>query len=425
MCSFLILVLQFVLFYIVKPTDTTDSVLIATAIFAFSVAFFVDLNSNKKIAPYAMAIFIGYLWRVALVYFDIYGRDIYHLPNSGADSNMYYRNACLFVETGDPGLGEMFSRVMGTIYKIVGTSKLYGQFIVALFSIVSLLCLMSILLESDLDEKTRHRVIGCVALLPNFAILSSIFLRESVVAMFISLSLVFFMKWMKKGGGVRYILALALVMCGAMFHSGSVAVALGYLAVLMLYDQKNKVFRLNFKSLIPSLVVLLVLAYLFINYADVFFGKMTNVSSIADVGSTFAEGGSSYAAYVGDSSSVGNMIVYTIPRIVYFLFSPFPWQWRGLGDIIAFFFSGLFYLWAYKTAYAYLRHNKDGKNKYLVIGLIIISIASIFVFGWGCTNTGTACRHRDKLIVIFSALWAVSRNPAMSRKVTYGGRQIM
>lgn len=175
----------------------------------------------------------------------------------------------------------------------------------------------------------------------------------------------------------------------------------------------------------PSLAVLLIFAYLFINYADVFFGKMMNVSSIADVGSTYAGGGSSYAAYVGDSTSISNMVIFTIPRIVYFLFSPFPWQWRGPGDIIAFLFSGLFYLFSYKSAISYLRNNKDGKNQYLVVGLIIISLASIFVFGWGCTNTGTACRHRDKLIVIFSVLWAVSRNPAKGRGVMIGNRRLL
>ena len=85
-------------------------------------------------------------------------------------------------------------------------------------------------------------------------------------------------------------------------------------------------------------------------YADVLFEKFGRVDSIGDVANTLDYGGSSYAQYVGDSSSIQNMLIYTIPRIGYFLFSPFPWQWRGISDIIAFVFSSMFYMYAVYAA---------------------------------------------------------------------------
>lgn len=61
-------------------------------------------------------------------------------------------------------------------------------------------------------------------------------------------------------------------------------------------------------------------AYLYINYADALFSKMSTVSNLSDVAAASGEGGSSYAAYVGNSSSLSSMADFTIPRIVYFYF---------------------------------------------------------------------------------------------------------
>ena len=84
----------------------------------------------------------------------------------------------------------------------------------------------------------------------------------------------------------------------------------------MIYDNKKRVVRLRAKNVLPAIFFVIVRAYLYVNYADDLFGKMNNVDSLSDIGNVNTEGGSSYAAYVGDSSSVFNMMIYTIPRIV-------------------------------------------------------------------------------------------------------------
>ena len=91
------------------------------------------------------------------------------------------------------------------------------------------------------------------------------------------------------------------------------------------------------------------------------FKRLGSVDSIEEAANTLDYGGSTYAQYVGDSSSIQNMLIYTIPRIVYFLFSPLPWQWRGPSDVIAFTFSSLFYMYAVvdvnKNMRVYSRYN--------------------------------------------------------------------
>ena len=239
-----------------------------------------------------------------------------------------------------------------------------------------------------------------ISLLPNFAILSVIFLREAPVAMFITISLYCFLRWFSGLSLVNLICAILFDLAAMSFHGGSIGVLIGYVAVVFLYDRVDARVRISVKSVFFATIILFIISYLYFNYADVFFGKFSGVESIEDVANTLERGGSSYAQYVGDSSSIQNMLIYTIPRIVYFLFSPFPWQWRGLSDVIAFLFSSLFYMYVavavIKNMRVYSVHNRNQ-----VLAVLIIAFCIVFIFAWGVTNTGTAARHRDKLVMIF------------------------
>ena len=373
----------------------------------FSLAFMYDLGRSKKLKSLSFPLSLGYIFRVALLFFDRYGQNIYRLPNSGADSEMFYRTSSELATVGYTNRSENFITFVSNVFKCIGTSRLFGQFILLLFSILSLILFCSLLQEVEIDNHVRNTVCMVVCLLPNLAILSSIFLRESIVAMFITISFYLFYKWMNGKGNIFFIFSFVSAFYASYFHSGSAAVAIGYIAVVLLYDRGSKTFRFRGKNLIPAILLIAVVAFLYINYGGELFGKMQNVENIDDVANTSDLGGSSYVQYVGNSSNPISMIIFTPLRIVFFLFSPFPWQWRGLSDIIAFFFSSLFFLY---TAWCDIRFLKSGekKNRTLVIALTIVAACTAFVFAWGVSNTGTACRHRDKMTIIWGFILALT-----------------
>ena len=370
-----------------------------------TVAFILDLIRSRRFREIQSELALAYIWRLFMLLFDRFGNMIYTLPNSGSDSEMFYYGAIRYMQSGGWTRG-FFVNVTGTLMRVVGTNQLFIQYLLMLCSIVTLYAFAEILRICRVDRAIYKNTILVVGLLPNVAILSSLFLRESIVAMFVTLSLACFMRWLNRYGEYWYWVAFVFVFFAARFHSGTVGVALGYIVVRFIYDKKNQRIHVKARNLIPTILFALIFAFLFLNYSDKLFGKMAGVESIEDIANTNTKGGSSYAQYVGNSNSPISMVIFTIPRIVYFLFSPFPWQWRGIADIIAFVFSSLFYITALRSAYLAIRYSKEDCIK--IKCLLVVAACITFIFAWGTANTGTAARHREKAVIIYATIWALS-----------------
>lgn len=376
-------------------------------ILVFSFAYICSLTMSERVKDIKAPLICGYIWRLLLLFWDIYGRSVFILPNAAGDAEGFYRSAAAIASGNLSRSNFAFTSVMGTIFSYTGISRMLGQFFVLIFSVVAMHAAGWIFNELKISKDKKKAAMYILCLLPNFAILSVVFLRESVVTMFVSLSLYCFVRWYTTKKEVYFLTAFAFVFCGAAFHSGVVGLAVGYVVVRMLYDSARNQLKISAKGIIFAVFFLFVFIYLFNNYSDKLFGKMESVESLEDVANVNDAGGSSYAAYVGNSNTPVNMAIYTVPRIVYFLFSPFPWQWRGIEDIIAFCFSSMFYLYTLYRAILYIMSGEE-ENRILIITLIILAVCTVFVFAWGVSNTGTAARHREKMVVLYLVLYGVT-----------------
>ena len=52
----------------------------------------------------------------------------------------------------------------------------------------------------------------------------------------------------------------------------------------------------------------------------------------------------------------------------------------------------------------------------MVIAFLIIALCTVFVFAWGVSNTGTAVRHRDKMVILYGVLLGLSWKPSKQRQ---------
>lgn len=409
MLSVIVLLIEIIILIIIKSIGVLeiDNIAASLLIFIFSFSFLYDIQNSHKLCAYSEPLSLGLLLRLFLLFFDLFGTSIRTLPQSGADSASFYYNARELALHGSANRESAFAKTMSFVFRVIGVNRLYGQFLLMLLSIISLVFFILIVDGLEIKDFSKMRAVWLVCLLPNFALLSSIFLRESIITALITLSAYCIIQWMSDGNSLLAIAAIALSTCSCLFHSGCIGITIGCIVCIMLYDYQEHRIHVSVGGALLTVLIAFVAAFVYLSYGDSLLGKFGTVETLSDIANTRAVGGSSYARYVGNSNNPFSMAIFTIPRIVYFLFSPFPWQWRGGSDIIAFFFSGLFYLITIRNAIIFLR-NGDRTNRGLVICLLIIAFFCTFIFAWGVSNTGTASRHRDKMVCLYGIIYALT-----------------
>ena len=422
MYCIIVLIIELLICTILKMLgiDPISDFLAIFFIFLFTIAYSVDLDECEKLTVFRKPLMAGYLLRIALLLFDRYGQNIYHLPNSGADSEVFYNTAALQAQGILPSRsgGAGFIVLFRMLFRMIGINRVIAQFIVMLFSIVALCVVAFTIDELDISNKQKIRSFSVLSLLPNFAILSSIFLRESIVMMFITISFYFYVQYYFGKSYINIVFCFISIIISMLFHSGTVGFIIGYVIVLILDNRKEGIEYKRVFNLVVAVIFGFISIYLYTRYGELFFQKFLGVDNLSDIANTLEAGGSSYARYVGNSDTIGNMLLYTCPRFLFFLF---PWQWRGISDIIAFVFSGMYYIVVVFLSVRYILL-KESKNRNLAITTMIILTCAVFVFAWGVSNTGTAIRHRDKMICVFAVLHAICLNPERIVNITAGDR---
>jgi hypothetical protein len=109
-------------------------------------------------------------------------------------------------------------------------------------------------------------------------------------------------------------------------------------------------------------------------------------------------------------------VVWQLPvRVVYLLYSPFPWMFSQLADLLG-LLDSFMYLTLTAIVLRWWRATvTDSQTRVLtlVIGF------SLIVFAVGTSNYGTAIRHRAKfapvIIALAASAWSIGRRPDRDR----------
>ena len=348
--------------------------------------------------------------RTALAFWDVYAHDQFPLLHSGADTEMFYGWAVAVAN--DPSLldldirGGPYSKLFGLIFILTGPIRIFGQYTNVLFGLTAVILFDRILQSLHIERTLALRVLAAAAFLPNSILLSAVFLRESVVLLFLTASLFFLVRWFIHGGVASALASIAMVLVASVFHSGAIVLLIGYAFAFLFYRHDTR--RLKFgASTIPALIALTLLAYMITRqYPDLFLGKFSSIEGTQDLVATsnFRRGESAYLTGI-TVDSLRELILYGPIRALYFLASPLPWDWRGLGDFLAFTFDSLVFIIPIFYFATNVRHLTS--RRALAVSLAISVLIVALVFGAGVANAGTAIRHRNKFLMIFLTLTAV------------------
>lgn len=362
------------------------------------------------------AMLLSLLLKVLLILWDYYGVNIFVLPNSHADSESYHWMGINFARYGRRV--ENYGYLVGMIYKFFGVQRMTAQYLNVIFSFIGISYLARTLEVLDVEETVKNKTLKFAAFLPNYLIIASVLIRECIISMILSISIYHFAKWWKRNNTTDLIFSMAFSLGACYFHPGAVAVTIGTAIVLILTKPNpdgGRKFNIGIKSVVLSMLFFAVFMFMFDEFSDSIFhkfGGMTiesidNYIEDHDFYSGEGDDSSKYYAGVEGYSGITGILINSPIRMIYFLWVPMPWDFRGIGDIIGFLGSSLFYG---GTAFAgiyqvFKRRGKPG-DKTRLIAFLIIALCGAFVFAWGTESAGSALRHREKFYYVYLTLFA-------------------
>ena len=377
--------------------DILDRELLALVYIVLNVLFFILYFYRKSEDKTLFMILVGGLMlRMAALYYD---RTVAWLPFNTTDAQRFHE---LSVETANAlpdvlleHFTGFYSQVLGVIYYIFGPYQFWGHFLNISFVMLAATKLLDIadLMKLTLTNKKIMSFIWMFAPIP--FLMSYALLREGSMYYFVVLSIYYFLKWTKDYRLFNIIMAVLSVYIGSKYHEGLIAVAVPYLYAFIFYDrQKNKIKMngLNIACMTTAFIVFLA-----------FIGSEAGQEYIQKTNAETG-GGSAYLTNLKVETPIEFLFAGPI-KAVFLVYSPMPWLVRNPMDIITLLLDSS--LWIY-TTYLFVKNYKTIDSRYKLLMLCII--LGGFVYGMGTLNTGTAIRHRNKLMAFTLVLMMAIKN---------------
>jgi hypothetical protein len=358
-------------------------------------------------------IFIFFCLRIFLLYLDYYGKDIVNVLHSGGDSERFY-DWGLIISKDLSIMKEIsytrYTDFLGILYWVIGDQRFFSQFINVILGMWSIFVFYKILDLFKLQDSKKLFFLALYGFYPQNIIFSSILLREALIQLTFIYSLLFFIKWLMLNNRINIFKTLFFVLLSSLFHSGMIISLLVYAFMFLFIDVKKYRFNYSLKK-IALLVLFCCFGLALIVYnSSILTGKFAVLliednSGLIDNYQSMRgeEGGATYLRNY-QINSVIDLIILLPLRLIYFIFSPMPYDVRGVGDLGAILLDSSFY---YFLIYTIVRSRKIiSRNVFRIFPKIFFIIFLIVSLGFaiGTENSGTAIRHRAK---IFPALLIV------------------
>lgn len=391
---FMIIILQALVTFFIKgfiPDLQLYSFLLVSIIF-IAVSIYLLKVLNKE---WLLIIYSGFIIRIVIILIDLYVPSV-NIFSSGTDTE-YFHSASLDIANGIMPLSEgrtFYVTFLSGFYYLFGEQRVLAQLFNVVLWVFSAIYLLKALLLFDLRKNLILFTLLIFTLLPNGMFMSSILLRESLIVFFITLSLYYFLKWLKFKNMKDYFFALLLSLPAMIFHAGMVGFLFAYITAFIFAENHGTKGKRKNKLLYLMLITLVLIILL--SNEDLFLTKFSSLQEEGIESISLANRGGSAYLQSFESLSSWKIFLLTPLKMIYFLFSPLPTDWRGLSDVISFLFDSLVYLFLFIMVFIGIFKSSLDKNIKVVILLMLF--ISTFIYAYGTGNAGTAMRHRYKLL---------------------------
>ena len=340
------------------------------------------------------------------------GNFLVILPDSWGDATVFELKAWEYSQDGffrvlsnfpsnEPSL--FFSWILAFFYSLTGRSVILAQSLSLLFGMGSVL-LGSRLAHKIWSEKTSIKVGWILAFYPTLVLYSCLVLREAYVWFFLLIVLYGIVCW-SKDRGFKSLIIIFIGFSGAtFFHGGMFIGGLIFLIIFVLFYFIEIIKSLNnLKISINSLVILSlsVISIIYLISITHSIPKLGSFELMFDVERLLGEiesrniNRAAFPEWIIPITAFE--YIYKAPiRVIYFIFSPFPWDIKIFSHFFG-LFDGIFHMMLFIL---FIKNFKSIWSDQSLRIIFIILVSYFVVFGLGTGNFGTGIRHRTKFIIV-------------------------
>jgi 4-amino-4-deoxy-L-arabinose transferase-like glycosyltransferase len=339
------------------------------------------------------------------------------LPDSQADALTFERLAAEWAEHGFVGMWHQFRTgaylypwLISVVYSLVGRSPLTAQAINVFFG--SLIVRNVYLIAKQFwDDKVSTRAAWVAAVFPTLVLYSAITMREVAIVFPLTLSVFYFLRWLREERPTNMVKALAACGISVAFHTGVV--------VVILVMALGAVFRW-LRALLAARTSLVLKRGFVLGFIAIGIGAIlasgwglekigglkvgSVVDWLANQQLVAARGRAAYLQHLQPRSAFD--LIWQVPiRITYFLFMPFPWFVRSWADLLGLTMSACNLLLTILVLRSFSKVWATYERRW---GLYIL-FALLVTFALTTSNYGTSVRHSSKLIPLALALAGIPK----------------
>ena len=311
------------------------------------------------------------------------------------------------------------------IYSITGRSPLLLQSVsvfVGVYCVIFSYKLSEYVWNIPSAERTTASL---VAVYPMLVLYSALTMREAFITLALLYALINVVKWLESARSRYAILALAAFSTGFILHPGIVIGGLLFFGLLSIHSVR-RVYADSDQMKIPFITIYLIaivsILATFISIEDVldlqYISFVVSTGSIeaylnAYMGSSFA-GTASFPEWL-IADSITQYILLIVPKLLYYLFSPFPWDIANAAQSFG-LIDSLFHLF---SAFIIIKNRKAFLQNPKALTVILFFMVISLVYSVATANFGTAIRHRSVLLPLLIVLIGPFIKPLFSAKNIY------
>lgn len=399
----IIYIIVIILAYIFLLTGSMDYAYGFFMMALFSIPFITRMKKRGDISV-----------QTVVAFFLRFGISIIYTMSGDGDADYYGVNAEWYA--GLP-LSQLFSNIPTNAYLyswiISFFFRVFGTFYMpvrVLNSAISIYCVWIVydITKEIYGGEIAKKAAWIVAVFPNLIRWSSLFANREV---FIMLFMLLYIKASYKyyaRGNIRYLIFSLIFLIPAMIlHTSMIVMIL--LTILIILKKRGSHDYATAMLSKSFLIMTSLIAFTYLLRNGIGVEKFSliedsglSMNNVSAIGNMSATGRAAYLTNFRFSNPI--LIILTLPvRMLYFLFTPFPWMISASIDIAG-FFDALLYVWAFIPALKKVKRisisKKRTKEETFVYILFIALICIIAMFALVTSNYGTAIRHRSKLFVI-------------------------